>query len=170
VDRVKITEKGCKPAPALLMPSPEPNIAFGAILTLAAARGLIVANIDCAPADRRDRSIGGVVERMMSLAGRIVRDDRTGPRSRRKRRRPSAKAIVDRRRRPVDGRAILPPTAGLQNMNDAADDLPVVGPSRRPGLVLGQQRHKGSPSRFAQPKLPAMIQASNPIWLDITDR
>jgi len=76
VDRVKITEKGCKPAPALLMPSPDPNISFGAILTLAAARGLIVANIDCAPADRRGRSIGGVVERMMSLAGRIVRDDR----------------------------------------------------------------------------------------------
>jgi len=51
VDRVKITKKGCKPAPALLMPSPDPNISFGAILTLAAARGLIVANIDCAPAD-----------------------------------------------------------------------------------------------------------------------
>jgi hypothetical protein len=165
-----VREKGGKPAPALLMPSPEPNIAFGAILTLAAARGLIVANIDCAPADRRDRSIGGVVERTMSLAGRIVRDDRTGPRSRRKRRRPSAKAIVDRRRRPVDGRAILPPTAGLQNMNDAADDLPVVGPSRRPGLVLGQQRPKGSHCASLNQNSPAMIQASNPIRLDITDR
>jgi hypothetical protein len=65
--------------------------------------------------------------------------------------RPAAKPIVDRCRRPVDGRTILPPTAGLQNVDDAADDPPVVGPSRRE-LVLGQQRPIGSPLRFAQPE------------------
>jgi hypothetical protein len=57
--------------------------------------------------------------------------------------RPSSKAP----RRP----AILPATAGLQNVDDAADDPPVDGPSR-PRLVLGQQRPNGSPLRFAQPK------------------
>ena len=41
--------------------------------------------------------------------------------------RPGAKAIVDRCRRPVDGRAILPPIAGLQNVDDAADDPPIRG-------------------------------------------
>ena len=35
--------------------------------------------------------------------------------------RPAAKAIVDCRRRPVDGRAIQPATASFQNVNDAAD-------------------------------------------------
>jgi hypothetical protein len=50
--------------------------------------------------------------------------------------RPAAKAIVNRRRKPVDDWAILPPTAGLQDVDDAADDPPVVDPSR-PGWFLG---------------------------------
>src|ERR1700729_763208 len=77
--------------------------------------------------------------------------------------RPAAKAIVDRRRRPVDGRAILPPTAGLQNVDDAADDPPVVGPSRS-GLVLGLQRPNGSPFALRSTKIrPPSSKPSNPI-------
>ena len=47
MDRVKITEAGCTPAPqpALLKAPREPDVSFSAILTLAAACGLIVANI-----------------------------------------------------------------------------------------------------------------------------
>jgi predicted MFS family arabinose efflux permease len=47
VDRVKIAEAGCTPAPqpALLKAPREPDVSVGAILTLAAACGFIVANI-----------------------------------------------------------------------------------------------------------------------------
>ena len=66
--------------------------------------------------------------------------------------RPAAKAIVDRRRRPVDGRAILPPTARFQNVDDPADNPPVVGPSRS-GLVLGQERPNGPPIALRSTKI-----------------
>src|ERR1700722_16155140 len=65
--------------------------------------------------------------------------------------RPAAKAIVDCRRRPVDGRAILPATASFQNVNDAADHPPIIGPSGS-RLVLRKRRLNGSPLRLAQPK------------------
>ena len=47
MDRVKIAEGECTPAPqpALLKAPREPDVSFGAILTLASACGLIVANI-----------------------------------------------------------------------------------------------------------------------------
>ena len=47
MDRVKIAAAGCTPAPqpALLRAPRQPDVSFGAILTLAAACGLIVANI-----------------------------------------------------------------------------------------------------------------------------
>src|SRR6202042_2280087 len=61
--------------------------------------------------------------------------------------RPAAKAIVDCRRRPVDGRAILPATASFQNVNDAADHPPIIGPSSSQ-LVLWKKRLNGSPLRL----------------------
>jgi hypothetical protein len=79
--------------------------------------------------------------------------------------RPAAKAIVDRPRRPVDRRAILPREAGLQNVNDVADDPPVVGPSR-PGLVLGQQRPRRSHYASLNQNSPAMTQALQPVRLE----
>jgi predicted MFS family arabinose efflux permease len=47
VDRVKIAEAFSEPtpAPALRKPPPPPDVSSGAILTLAAACGLLVANI-----------------------------------------------------------------------------------------------------------------------------
>jgi MFS family permease len=47
VDRVKITEAGCTPVPQpVLFKAPrEPDVSFSTILTVAAACGLIVANI-----------------------------------------------------------------------------------------------------------------------------
>jgi hypothetical protein len=42
--------------------------------------------------------------------------------------RPAHKAIVDRRRRTVLGRAIAPPAAALQHMQDATDHPPVICP------------------------------------------
>ena len=39
---------------------------------------------------------------------------------------PAHKAIVDRRRRTIFGRAIAPTAASLQHMNDAADDAAII--------------------------------------------
>ena len=76
----------------------------------------------------------------------------------------AAKAIVNRRRRTVDGTAILPAAARLENMNDPADDVPVVG-SARSRLVLREKRFDRCPLRLAQPKFLAIIQAPIPIRL-----
>ena len=76
--------------------------------------------------------------------------------------RPAAKAIVERRRRPVHGRAILPPTAGLQNGDDAADDPPVVSPSRAPGWFLGNSGPRAPHCASLNQNSPAMIQALKP--------
>ena len=40
--------------------------------------------------------------------------------------RPAVLAIVNRRRRAVSRRAVAPPAARLENVNDAADDPPVI--------------------------------------------
>jgi hypothetical protein len=79
--------------------------------------------------------------------------------------RPAAKAIVDRRRRPVDGRAILPPTARFQNVDDPADNPPVVGPSRS-GWFLGKSGPMAPHCASLNQNSPAMIQAPNPIRLE----
>ena len=47
--------------------------------------------------------------------------------------RPAIKAIVDRGAGTVDRGAISPPAPTLQNMQDAADDTPIVDP---PGVRL----------------------------------
>jgi hypothetical protein len=40
--------------------------------------------------------------------------------------RPTYEAVVDRRRRAIDSRAIAPATAALEHMHDAADDAAIV--------------------------------------------
>ena len=47
---------------------------------------------------------------------------------------PAIEAVVDRGRRAVFGRAILPAAPGAQHMDDTADDTPVIHPPR-PRLV-----------------------------------
>jgi hypothetical protein len=66
--------------------------------------------------------------------------------------RPPVEAIIDRRRRSVDGRAILPSAAHLQHMNDAADHPPVVDPTRT-RLIAGQQRFDRRPLPIIEPEL-----------------
>ena len=64
---------------------------------------------------------------------------------------PTAKPIIDRCRRAVDRRAILPAAARPQNVDDPADHPPIVGPARS-WLVLWEQRFNGSPLPIRQPK------------------
>ena len=58
--------------------------------------------------------------------------------------RPAHKAIIDRGRRSILGRAIAPATAAFQNMHDAADDAAVVRPLDAP-YIRRQMRFDPSP-------------------------
>ena len=64
---------------------------------------------------------------------------------------PAVEAVVDRRVRAVFRWAVAPAAAGLQNMQDATDDPPVIDP---PGarLVLRQMRLDRRPGIVAQPE------------------
>ena len=73
----------------------------------------------------------------------------------------AAKAIADCRRRPVDGRAILPATASFQNVNDPADHPPIIGPSSS-GLVLGRSGPMAPHCASLNQNSPATIQALQP--------
>jgi hypothetical protein len=79
--------------------------------------------------------------------------------------RPAAKAIVGCRRRPADGRAILQATASSQNVNDAADHPPIIGPSSS-RLVLRRSGSMAPHCASVNQNSPAVIQASNPIRLE----
>src|SRR5262245_39438433 len=64
---------------------------------------------------------------------------------------PSCKASVDRRVWAVFRRAILPTTATLQHMQDAADHPPVIDPLLA-AYVARQMRFDPRPLLIAQPK------------------
>ena len=64
--------------------------------------------------------------------------------------RPAHKAIIDRCRRSILGRAIAPATAAFQNMHDTADDAAVVRPLDAP-YIRRQMRFDPSPLLVAQP-------------------
>ena len=66
--------------------------------------------------------------------------------------RPSPEAIIDGCRRAVDRWAVLPATARLQHMDNAADHTPVVYPMRA-RLVLWQKRLDHRPLPVRQPEL-----------------
>ena len=72
--------------------------------------------------------------------------------------RPAHKAIIDRCRRSILGRAIAPATAAFQNMHDAANDAAVVRPLDAP-YIRRQMRFDPSPLLVAQPK---QFPAHNP--------
>ena len=65
--------------------------------------------------------------------------------------RPAIEAVVDRRRRAVFGRAVLPAAAALQNMDDTADDPTIIHPART-GLVLRKMGGNRRPGIITQPK------------------
>lgn len=64
---------------------------------------------------------------------------------------PAIEAIVDRRVRAVLARAIAPPPARLQHMDDAADDTPIVVPLRT-RQALWQMTLDARPLLVVQPK------------------
>src|SRR5258708_145960 len=65
------------------------------------------------------------------------------------------KAVIDRCRRTILGRAIAPATAALQHMHDAADDAAIVHPLDAPDIPR-QVKFDPLPLLIAQPKqLPA---------------
>lgn len=68
--------------------------------------------------------------------------------------RPAIEAVVDRRGRTVFGRAVLPAAAGLQHMQDAADDAPIIDPARA-RLVPWKVRFDRRPRLVVQPEKPA---------------
>jgi hypothetical protein len=80
--------------------------------------------------------------------------------------RPAHKAIIDRCRRSILGRAIAPATAAFQNMHDAADDAAVVRPLDAP-YIRRQMRLDPSPLLIAQPK---QVPAHNPDPLPKTNQ
>src|SRR4029078_5943878 len=71
---------------------------------------------------------------------------------------PAHKAIIDRCRRSILGRAIAPATAAFQNMHDAANDAAGVRPLHAP-YIRRQMRFDPSPLLVAQPK---QFPAHNP--------
>src|ERR1700722_6448379 len=86
-------------------------------------------------ARRRTVSLGGRAVDGLTIAGIGARQRVKQPKPNAAHR-PAAKAIVDRRRRPEEGRAILPATASFQNVDDAADPPPV---GRRPDRRVHQR-------------------------------
>jgi len=67
---------------------------------------------------------------------------------------PTIEAIVDRRVRPVFTWTIAPSRTGLQHVNDAADDAPIVVPIR-PRQSSRQVRFNPRPLLISQPKQAA---------------
>ena len=65
--------------------------------------------------------------------------------------RPPIVTIVDRRRRPIDGRNVAPSTACLQDMQDALDDRSVVDP-RLARPAARQVRTERLPGLIRQPE------------------
>jgi hypothetical protein len=65
--------------------------------------------------------------------------------------RPAHKAVIDRCRRTIVGRAIAPATAALQHVHDAADDAAIVHPFDALD-IRRQVRFDTLPLRIAQPK------------------
>src|SRR6266536_5309960 len=65
--------------------------------------------------------------------------------------RPTHKAIIDRCRRTILGRAIAPATATFQHVHDAADDAAIVRPLDAP-YIRRQVRFDAIPLLIAQPK------------------
>ena len=65
--------------------------------------------------------------------------------------RPAHKAVIDRCRRTILGRAIAPATAALQHVHDAADDAAIVHPLDAPDIPW-QVRFDPLPLLIAQPK------------------
>src|SRR4029077_15725888 len=80
--------------------------------------------------------------------------------------RPAHKAIIDRCRRSILGRAIAPATAAFQNMHDTADNAAVVRPLDAP-YIRRQMRFDPSPLLVAQPK---QVPAHNPDPLPKTNQ
>src|SRR5437763_4773362 len=69
--------------------------------------------------------------------------------------RPAHKAIIDRCRRTILGRAIAPATAAFQHVHDAADDAAIVHPLDPP-YIRRQVRFDAIPLLIAQPEqIPA---------------
>lgn len=64
---------------------------------------------------------------------------------------PAVEPVVNRCRGTVCRWAIAPAAAGLENVNDARDDAPIID-TPRAGLVLGKMRLYRRPLRIAQPE------------------
>ena len=73
--------------------------------------------------------------------------------------RPAHKAIIDRCRRTIFGRAITPATAAFQHMHNAADDAAIIRPFDAP-YIRRQMRFYPLPLLIAQPK---QVPAHGPI-------
>lgn len=65
---------------------------------------------------------------------------------------PAIEAVLDRGGRAVDGGAVLPAAARLEDEDDPADDAAVVN-APCAGLVLRQERLYRRPSSIRQPKV-----------------
>ena len=82
--------------------------------------------------------------------------------------RPPHEATIERLARAVDGRGIDPASAGLQHMDDAADDAAIVDP-RIAARIRRQVRHEPRKLFLAQPK-PIVHRTTPAVWERETHR
>jgi transposase InsO family protein len=75
--------------------------------------------------------------------------------------RPAHKAVIDRCRRTILGRATAPATAALQHVHDAADDAAIIHPLDAPD-IRGQARFDPLPLLIAQPKQVSAHDPNSP--------
>jgi hypothetical protein len=80
--------------------------------------------------------------------------------------RPAQKAVIDRCRRAILGRAIAPATAALQYVHDAADNAAIVHPPDTPN-IRRQVRFDPLPLLIVQPK---QVSAHDPNPLPKTNQ
>ena len=77
---------------------------------------------------------------------------------------PSVPPIVDRRRRSILARAVLPATAAFEHVNDPRDHPPIIH-TPRSGLVLRKMRFDRHPRRIRQPK-----QRTRHTWISSAEK
>ena len=75
--------------------------------------------------------------------------------------RPAHKAVIDRRRRTILGRAIAPATTAFQHMHDAADDAAIIR-SLDAADIRRQVRFDPLPLLIAQPKQILCARSRSP--------
>ena len=82
---------------------------------------------------------------------------------------PAIEAVIDRRWRAIDRRAVLPAATRLQDVNDARDHPPVIDPSC-PRLIGRQERPDRRPCPVGKPEFTRHLLPPPPPALTESER